>query len=96
MDSNLLLCHLRISAYFLGSAVPPLIARVDQFLPPNHEVTLCALELMFGVTREHNNSTVFPNIMGGFTTVHSTVNINEKQINSRLQKDRHIVIRHSM
>jgi hypothetical protein len=69
---------------------------VEQFLPPSHEATLDVLELMFGVTGEHNNCAVFPNIMGGFTTIHFTVNINEKQINSRLPKDRHIGIRHSM
>jgi hypothetical protein len=50
MDSNLLLCHPRISAYFLGSALPPLYVRVEYSLPPNHEVTLCVLYLVFGQT----------------------------------------------
>jgi hypothetical protein len=27
--------------------------------------------------RAHNNCAVFPNIMGGFAIIHSTVNINE-------------------
>ena len=48
-------------------------------MPPNHEVTLCVLLLMFGVIVTHGNCAVFPNIMGGFAIIHSTVDINEKQ-----------------
>jgi hypothetical protein len=43
-------------------------------LPPIHAVTLDELELMFGVTGAHSNCAVFPNIMGGFAIIHSTVN----------------------
>jgi hypothetical protein len=73
MDSNLLLCLVRIYAYLLESAVPPLVVRVLKSLPPNHEVAYCVLELMFGVIVTHDNAAVFPNIMGGFAIIHSTV-----------------------
>jgi hypothetical protein len=41
---------------------------------------------MFGVTGAHSNCAVFPNIMGGFAIIHSTVNINEDKPFSRLKK----------
>jgi hypothetical protein len=34
---------------------------------------------MFGVIVALDNCALFPNIMGGFAIVHSTVDINEKQ-----------------
>jgi hypothetical protein len=43
------------------------------YISPNHEVTLCVLLLMFGVIVTNDNCAVFPNIMGGFAIIHSTV-----------------------
>jgi hypothetical protein len=50
------------------------------------EVILCVMELIFRVAGVHNNCAVFPNIMGGFAIIHSTVNINEDKPFSRFKK----------